>query len=71
MEEQEELINGAEFARRLGVDRTAPSRWVREGKLEIAKRETEGLAKPVTLYRASDVERLRKAARESSQTDIV
>src|SRR5205085_7794834 len=31
---EEEIINAAEFARRLGVDRSAVSRYVRDGKLE-------------------------------------
>ncbi len=67
----EEIISAAEFARRLGVSRSAINRYVDTGKLEPVSREFQGM-KPNPKYRDSDVERL-KAAREGSrgQTDIV
>lgn len=68
----EEIISAAEFARRLGVDRSAVRRYVTSGRLEPASSEYRGL-KPQPKFKASDVDRLRQAAREGNrgQTDIV
>lgn len=54
----EEIISAAEFARRLGVDRSAVSRYVRDGKLEPYSNEYRGL-KREPRFRASDVERIK------------
>lgn len=73
MEDQQtdEIISAAEFARRLGVNRSAVNRYVNTGRLEPISRGFRGL-KPNPMYRASDVERL-KAEREGNrgQSDIV
>ena len=63
----DELISAAEFARRLGVSRSAINRYVDSGLLIPASREFQGM-KPMPRYHASDVERI-KTARESRQTD--
>ena len=60
----EETISGAEFARRLGVDRSAVTRWVREKKLEPVSDEMQGF-KPKPRYRAADVERIRTLMRNA------
>jgi predicted site-specific integrase-resolvase len=55
---EEEIISAAEFARRLGVDRSAVSRYVRDGKLTPYSNEYQGL-KRQPKFRASDVERIK------------
>ena len=64
-EPEEEIISAAEFARRLGVDRSAVSRYVRDGKLVPYSNEYRGL-KPQPRFRASDVERIK----ELRQSDL-
>lgn len=68
----EELISGAELARRLGVSRSAINRYVDAGLLEPAERGYQGL-KPQPKYKASDVQRLMaiRENRESGQDEIV
>lgn len=61
---EEELISGAEFARRLKVSRSSVTRWVGEGKLTPATDEMRGF-KPNPRYRAADVERIKELIRES------
>jgi len=58
MADDEELITGAEFARQLGVNRSNVTRYVRNGKLVPAQVTSHGF-KRVTLYRASDVARIK------------
>jgi predicted site-specific integrase-resolvase len=55
---EEEIISAAEFARRLGVDRSAVSRYVRDGRIEPYSNEYRGL-KRQPKFRASDVERIK------------
>jgi DNA-binding MurR/RpiR family transcriptional regulator len=55
---EEEIISAAEFARRLGVDRSAVTRYVRTGKLQPYSNEYRGL-KRQPKFRASDVERIK------------
>jgi hypothetical protein len=55
---EEEIISAAEFARRLGVDRSAVSRYVRDGKIKPFSNEYRGL-KRQPRFRASDVERIK------------
>lgn len=62
MPEEEEIISAAEFARRLGVDRSAVTRYVRDGKLVPYSSEYRGL-KRQPRFRASDVEHI-KALRQ-------
>lgn len=57
-EPEEEIISAAEFARRLGVDRSAVTRYVRDGKLVPYSTEYRGL-KRQPRFRASDVERIK------------
>ena len=53
----DELISGAEFARRLGVNRSAVTRYVQAGILVPVTRR--GGLRPGLQLRASDVERIR------------
>lgn len=62
---EEEIISGAEFARRLGVDRSAVTRYVNAGKLEPFSKEWQGL-KYTPRFRASDVERFKRPSTVNS-----
>lgn len=66
---EEELISGAEFARRLNVSRSSVTRWVGEGKLTPASDEMQGF-KSRPRYRAADVERIKELIRESGSARI-
>jgi predicted site-specific integrase-resolvase len=65
-EQTEEIISAAEFARRLGVDRSAIRRYVLDGKLTAYSNEYQGL-KPQPRFLASDVDRIRAMRPESSE----
>ena len=60
----EELISGAEFARRLGLSRSAISRYVANGKLAPVTDEMQGF-KAAPRYRAADVDRIKELMREA------
>lgn len=66
----EEIISAAEFARRLGVDRSAVRRYVVAGKLEPVAVEYQGL-KPQPKFRASDVERFRRPSEPADPSEPV
>jgi len=70
-----ELIHGAEFARRLGVSRSAINRYVDAGLLKPVSNDYQGL-KPQPMYLASDVERLKqirkqRASAREGRSDVV
>jgi hypothetical protein len=58
-EDTQEIVSAAEFARRLGVDRSAVRRYVLSGRLVPVTTDYQGL-KPQPKFRATDVELFRR-----------
>ena len=62
----EELINSAELARRLNVDPSAVRRYEQTGKIVPYSVSYRGLRR-VTLFRASEVDRLKRMRRQGPE----